>query len=514
MRGPALSRRGFLGGSAVLASGLIVPQSALAADEPVKGGNLRLGLGGGSTTDSIKPGSYNDSAMISVAHALFNGLVEWDADGKISPELALDWQPKDSAKTWIVSLRKGIPFSNGKTFDADDAIYSINMHRGKDSKSGAVGALKEITDVKKIDANTLEFTLDSPDADFPYVLTDFNVLMVPNGHTDWANPIGTGAFVLEKFTPGVSISMKATGHYWKPGRGHVDHVDITIINDATARLNALISGQVDAINRVEPQAVALLEKAPNLKIVRAPGGWHAVMAMEIDKAPYDNPNLRLALKYAVDREQILKSLFSGYGTLGNDHPIPRSDPYFNTELAQRPHDPDKAKFYFKKAGLTDPAITLQVSDAAFNGAVNMGTLFQASTGNAGIKVNIKKEPADGFWSNVWLKGPFVASYWGGRAAATQMFTSAYKSKANWNETHWDNPKFDGLLAMAQATTDEAKRKTYLWDMQSMLSNEGGAVIPVFRDWLDGSSKKVGGHTPHGGYDMDNGMICEKAWLRA
>ena len=222
----------------------------------------------------------------------------------------------------------------------------------------------------------------------------------------------------------------------------------------------------------------------------------------------------MALKYAVDREQILKALFSGYGTLGNDHPIPRTDPYFNTELKQRPHDPEKAAFHFKKAGIADPKIVLQASDAAFNGAVDMATLLQADAAKAGIKMDVKKEPADGFWDNVWLKGAFVSSYWGGRAAATQMLSVAFARGAPWNETHWSNDKFEKLLADARSETDEAKRKPYIWEMQKMLHEDGGAIIPMFRDWLDAHNVNVGGHTPHGGFDMDNGLIAEKAWLKA
>jgi len=338
--------------------------------------------------------------------------------------------------------------------------------------------------------------------------------MVPNGFKDWAKPVGTGAFTLEKFDPGVRIVLKKRPDYWKESRGWLDGADVTVINDSSARLNALISGQVDAINRVDHRAVALLSKTPKIEVVRAPGGWHTVMAMQIDKEPYTNPDIRLALKYAVDREQILKALFSGYGTLGNDHPIPRTDPYFNTELKQRPHDPEKAAFHFKKAGIADPKIVLQASDAAFNGAVDMATLLQADAAKAGIKMDVKKEPADGFWDNVWLKGAFVESYWGGRAAATQMLSVAFGPNAPWNESHWKSDKFTKLLDDARAETDEAKRKAYIWEMQAMLYEQGGALIPAFRDWLDAHNAKVGGHTPHGGFDMDNGMILDKAWLKS
>jgi peptide/nickel transport system substrate-binding protein len=513
----AISRREFmgraaaLGASTALVSTIASSFDAVAAESPKKGGLLRLGLAGGSTTDSIDLGTYTDSVMIAVGHGLFSGLVEWAADGKPIPELATSWEAKNGAAAWVFNLRKGVKFSNGQEFTADDAIYSLNMHRGE-SKSGASGAMKAIKDLKKLDKYQIQITLDAGNADFPYVLTDYHLLMVPDGFKDWSKPVGTGPFILDRFDPGVHIALKKTTDYWKEGRGHLDAAEITVIGDGSARLNALISGQIDIINRVDHKAVGLLTKAPKTEIVRAPGGWHTVMAMEIDKPPFDNPDIRLALKYATDREQILKALFSGYGTLGNDHPIPPSDPYFNKDLPQRKHDPEKAAFHLKKSGI-NPTIVLQASDAAFAGAVDMGTLVQASASKAGLKVELKKEPADGFWDNVWLKGAFVESYWGGRAAATDMLSVAFGANAPWNESHWKNDKFEKLLADAKGETDETKRKSYIWEMQAMLHDDGGAIIPVFRDWIDAHHNTVGGHTPHGGFDMDNGYILDKAFIK-
>jgi peptide/nickel transport system substrate-binding protein len=514
-----ISRREFigrvaaLGASVAVISSMVASVEAKAAETPRKGGILRLGLAGGSTTDSLEPGSYTDSVMIDTGYVMFNGLVEWGQDGKPIPELAESWEVKQGAAEWVFNIRKGVTFSNGKTLDADDVVYSLNMHRGQ-TKSGAAGPFKAVTDVKKLGPNQVQVTLTSGDADFAYVLTDYHVLMVPNGHTDWSKAIGTGGYILEKFDPGVRITAKRNPNYWKPDRAHADAVDITVINDASARLNALMSGQVDAINRLDPKTVALVQKNPKLEVVRAPGGWHTVISMMQDKAPFDNLDLRLALKYGIDRDQIIKALFAGYGSLGNDHPIPRTDPYFNSSLPQIKYDPDKAKFHLQKSGLSNPPITIQASDAAFTGAVDMAVLFQASAAKAGIKIDVKKEPADGFWDNVWLKGPCVTSYWGGRAAATQMLAVAYGPGAPWNESHYKNSKFSELLAASRAELDEAKRKEMIWEMQALLHNDGATIVPAFRDWLDGHSKNVGGHTPHGGFDMDNSRIAEKAWLKA
>src|SRR5208337_4104589 len=210
-----ISRREFIGRAAALGvssaaiSTMLASADAFAAETPRKGGVLKLGLAGGSTTDSVDVTSYNDSVMIDVSHGLFNGLVEWAQDGKPAPELAESFEPKNGAKDWVFNLRKGIKFSNGQEFTADDAIYSLNLHRGA-TKSGGAAAMKPVTDVKKLDKYQIQISLTAPDADLPYALTDYHILMVPEGFKDWANPVGTGAFSLDKIDPGVRISLKKT----------------------------------------------------------------------------------------------------------------------------------------------------------------------------------------------------------------------------------------------------------------------------------------------------------------
>lgn len=514
LRDGRLSRRDFMARAAAIGALAAAPAIADAATEtPKKGGHMRLGLAGGSTTDSIDPGSWTDSVMVVCGFGMFNALVENSWDNKPMPELAASWEAKPGAVEWVFNLRKGVQFTNGKDFTADDAIYSLNMHRGQ-TKSGAAGPMRLVKDIRKLDTHQILVELNSADADLPYVMSDYHLMMVPDGHKDWTKPVGTGAYVIEQFQPGVRVAGTRNKNFWKQGAGWLDSYEITVITDTSARMNALISGQLDLMNRCDARTVSLLLKNQGIEVVRSPGGWHPVMAMQTDQAPYNNLDVRLALKYALDREQIVKTLFAAYGSLGNDHPIPRGDPFFNKDLPQIKHDPDKAKFHFKKAGMADAKMVLQASDAAFAGAVDMCTLFQASAQKAGIKVELKKEPVDGFWSNVWLKGPFVTSYWAGRPAATQMLGVAYKAGVPWNESHWNVEKFDKLLADARAETDFNKRKGYIWAMQEMLSKEGGVLVPGFRDYLSANNKKFGGITPHNGFDLDNGRVLEKAWRRA
>ncbi len=355
-----LSRRGFLGRAAALGAGaallssFVASADAYAAETPKKGGTLRLGLAGGSTTDSLEPGSYTDSVMIDTGHALFNGLVEWAQDGKPVPELAESWEIKPGAAEWIFTIRKGVTFSNGKTLDADDIVYSLNLHRGA-TKSGAAGPFKAVSDVKKLGPNQVQVTLASGDADFAYVLTDYHVLVVPDGYKDWTKAIGTGGYVLDKFDPGVRITAKRNPNYWKPDRAHVDAVDITVINDSSARLNALLTGQVDACNRLDPKLVKLVEKNKKVEVIRAPGGWHTDISMMMDRDPYSNLDVRLAMKYGIDREQIIKALFGGFGSLGNDHPIPRTDPVLELLAAADQVRSGQGQVPHEEVGFEQPA---------------------------------------------------------------------------------------------------------------------------------------------------------------
>ena len=242
--------------------------------------------------------SYNDSVMIDVDHGLFNGLVEWGQDGKPNPELAESLEPKNGAKDWIFNLRKGVTFSNGKEFAADDAIYSLNLHRG-DTKSGGAAAVKPITDIKKLDKYQIQISLAAPDADLPYVAHRLS----PHdgaGRVQGLGEAGRHRRVRAREIRSRRADLAQEGPRLLESRARAISTpsEVTVINDGSARLNALISGQIDAINRVDHKAVAMLSKTPKIQIVRAPGGWHSVLAMEIDKPPYDNPDIRMALKFA------------------------------------------------------------------------------------------------------------------------------------------------------------------------------------------------------------------------
>ncbi|HXH03644.1 MAG TPA: ABC transporter substrate-binding protein [Candidatus Competibacteraceae bacterium] len=520
LRDGRLTRREFLfraaalGLSASLAPTLLGGPAALAQTAtPRKGGMLKIGMSGGATSDSLDPTTFTDWVPTNIGYQIMNGLVEIDENNQATPELLESWEAKPGAAEWVFNVRQGVQFHNGKTLDVDDIIYSINLHRGE-TKSAAKAVLADITEVKKIGPHQISIVLANGNADLPYLLSDYHLMVVPNGFKDWAKPIGTGGYILEAFEPGVRALTKRNPNYWKPNRAHVDGIETLVINDVAARTNALISGQVHVINRLDGKTVDLLKKNKNIQVIRNSAGQHAVLPMHTQMDPFKDNNVRLALKHAIDRQKIIDTVLRGYGVIGNDHPIPRTSPFYNSELPQRPYDPDKARFYLKQAGLDSLRVTLSTSEAAFTGAVDTAVLYQAAASKAGITIDVKREPSDGYWDNVWMKAPFSMSYWGGRPTADQMLSIAYKSDAKWNDTFWKREDFDKLLIQARAELDQAKRKQMYWELQKMIHDDGGAIIPMFIDYLEAGSVKVKGMGPHPMFDFMGQRIGEKVWLEA
>jgi peptide/nickel transport system substrate-binding protein len=500
-----------------MAAGIAIPMastmfSKAQAATPKKGGTLRIGMEGGSASDSLDPRTYADSIMIGASLAIMNGLVEFDQDGNPTGELLESWDVQPGAQDWVFNVRQGIKFSNGKTLDADDIIYSINLHRGA-TKSPAKGILEPIVEMKALSPKQVSFTLSSGNADFPAILGDYHLVVVPKDHTDWDNPIGTGAFTLESFEPGVRIALKNRGDFWKPGRGNFDKVEIRYIQDPAARTAALQSGEVDAVNRLDARTVDLLMKDPNLAIVRTKGtGNRFCFVSRVTSDPFKNKDLRLALKWGIDREKIIKQVYAGYAIPGNDHTLDPLNPYYNTTMPQRSYDPDKAAFHFKKAGISNTAIELKTSEGAWGSAVDCAQIYQESLKKAGIDLTVTKVSGDGYWDNVWLKVPFCAVYWGRRLTADQTFTQEFGGKSDWNDSDWRIPEFDDLLTQARVELDEDKRKQLYGKCQEMIAEDGGMICFAITDYLDGYSPKVQGVQPHPRYDLADQRLAEKGWF--
>lgn len=515
--GGGLSRRQFMTRAAALGiaantASTLWSSSAWAA--PNRGGKLRLGIGHGSTTDSLDPGTFENLYMQTLGGAIYGKLTAIGNDGQLHPELAESWDVSDDATEWTFNLRKGAEFHNGKTLDSDDVVASLQHHMGEDSKSAAKPIVESISEIETDGKNRVIVKLKAGNADFPFIISDYHVAIMPaeDGKIDATSGIGAGSYAIDSYEPGVRTALKRNPNYFKSDVAHFDSAEMLVILDVAARTNALTTGEIDAMDRVDLKTAHLLARNKDLRIEEVSGTQHYTFAMHTDVAPFDSNDVRLALKYGIDREALVKTILRGHGVVGNDHPIGQSNRFHAGDLAQRQYDVDKAKFHLKKAGHSSLKVSLSAADAAFPGAVDAAVLYREHAAKAGIEIDVVREPNDGYWSDVWLKKPWSAVYWGGRPTEDWMFTTAYASGVPWNDSHWEHARFNELLVAARSELDEAKRRQMYFEMQKITSDEGGVLIPMFANYVMGLNQKVQHDKMGANWAMDGFRCIERWWF--
>lgn len=513
-----LSRRDFLGRAAALGVSAAFANSLLSdaakAAGPVKGGQLKAGLQGGESSNVLDPALNLSQVNFNFGKCWGELLVELKPDGGLENRIAEEIGSSSDAKTWTMKIRKGIQFHNDKTVTPDDVKATLERHADANSKSAALGILQGI-DTMKVDGDSVVVTLKDPNADFPYLMADYHLVIQPNGGKDDPNAgISAGPYKVTINEPGVRYGGEKYANYWQGDKlGHADQVEIVVINDPTARTAALQGGQVNMINRVEPKIVDLIKRVPGVTIQTTSGRGFYPFNMFCDTAPFDNNDLRMALKLAMDREEMLQKILRGYGEVGNDMPVNKAYPLFSDDIEQRKFDPDKAAEFYKKSGHSG-SILLRTSDVAFPGAVDAAQLYQQSCAKAGIQIEIKREPGDGYWSEVWNKQPFSLSYWGGRPTQDQMYSTAYISSADWNDTRFKRPEFDKMIVAARGELDQDKRKKMYRDIGMVMRDEGGLIVPFFNQYIDASGKGIQGWESNPAQEMCNGYALARCWLEA
>jgi peptide/nickel transport system substrate-binding protein len=513
------SRREILGwlaaGGAGLASGagLITSATDAIAQTPRKGGRIKVAAASISQADTLDPAKQSLSTDYSRCSMFYNGLTALDGSLTPQPELA-ETITHDKATTWTFKLRKGVTFHDGKALTADDVVYSLNRHKDKATGSRANALAAQMEEIKATAPDEVQITLVAPNADLPVVLGTWHFFIVQNGTTDFTKAIGTGPYKLKEFTPGTRTIGVRNENYWKPGKPYLDEIELIGIPDESARVNALLSGDVHLIAAINARSIRQVEAGGGaFKIFETKAGYYTDLVMRQDAEPTKNPDFVMGMKYLFDREQVKSAVFRGYAVVGNDQPIDPSNRYFCKDIPQRPFDLDKAKFHIQKSGVGTTAVPLYCSPAA-PGSVDMSVLLQETAKKIGLNLDIKQVPADGYWANYWMKQPLGFGAINPRPSADILLTLFFKSDANWNESAWKNEKFDQLVVAARGESDETKRRQQYCDMQAIISEQCGIGIPVFITLLDAHSSKLQGlkPIPVGGF-MGN-AFAEHVWLEA
>ena len=513
-----MSRREFMGRASAMgitaATAGTLFATAARAQEPVKGGLLRAGVSGGESTNSLDPALSASPAPFMINMLWGEMLVIVNERGEAEPRVAEEYSSNADATEWMFKIRSGVEFHNGQTLTAEDVVATLRRHTDEASQSGALGIVQGITEMSA-EGDMVRLKLASANADLPFLMADYHLQIQPGGGVD--NPaagIGAGPYKVMEFEPGVRAAFERHANYFDSSIGHADQVEILVINDNTARTAALQSGQVHIINRVDPKIVELLAGNTGISIERAAGRGHYVFIMHCNTAPFDNNDLRMALKLAINRQEMVDKILGGFGSVGNDIPINAAYPFFDTTIPQREYDPVAAADYYAKSGHDGSPIILRTAPGAFPGAVEAAQLFQQSAAAAGIPLQVQVEPDDGYWSDVWNAQPFCASYWGGRPVQDQMYSTAYASTSDWNDTRFFNARFDELLVAARGELDTTARTAMYSEMAHLVRDEGGLICPMFNEFVEARRAEVGGWFVDPTQELMNGRALAKCWLNA
>ena len=486
--------------------------AALAQDKPKQGGHIRVATQTASAADTLDPAKASVATDYVRLNMIYNGLTEYDAHLGAQMALAQSLETKD-ATVWVAKLRSGVQFHDGKALAPADVVYSLLRHKDPAVGSKVKTLADQFQEVKATGPNEVTITLQGANADLPVILADSHFMIVKDGTSDFKTAVGTGPFKVKDFSPGVRTVGVRNERYWKPGLPHLDEIELVGIGDESARVNALLSGDVQLINQVSPRSTARIKGTSGFAVKETKTGQYTDLIMRDEGGITGNADFRRGMMHLFDREQIRKTVLLGYGEIGNDQPIDPTNKYFFGGLPQRAFDPQKAKFYFQKAKLGSAPLQLYASEAA-DGSVEMAMLLQQAAPQAGLNLQVVRAPADGYWSNHWMKHPLTFGNINARPSADVIFTQFFKSDAPWNEANWKDPKFDQLLVAARGEPDDAKRKKIYGDMQVLVHDQGGIGIPLFLSSLDAHTTKLKGlgSIPIAG--LMGFKFAENVWLEA
>jgi peptide/nickel transport system substrate-binding protein len=503
------------GMQAAMAGSVATLAIAAHAEAPRKGGRIKVAGITAAFSDTLDPAKQSNHTDYIRGFMFYNGLTVLDGSLTPQPSLAEEFTTKD-AKTWVFKLRKGVTFHDGKPFTPADVVYSIMRHKDPSTGSKAKVLADQIEEIKATGPHEVTIRLASANADLPVILGTFHFHIVRDGITDvnaHLAGVGTGPYKVKEFKPGVRSIAVRNENYWKPNKPYLDEIEYVGIGDEAARVNALLAGELDLIAAVNPRSVDRIKASARHTIFETRCGLYTDLIMRRDSGPGNNPDFVLAMKHLFNREQMVDSILLGHGVVANDQPIDPSNRFYFKGLKQRVYDPDKAKWHVQKANLGSASIPVVVSPAAAN-SVEMALVMQHAARQMGLNLDVRRMPADGYWSQHWMKHPVGFGNINPRPSADVMLTQFFKSDAPWNEAAWQNEKFDRLLVAARAETNPARRAQMYAEMQTMISNEGGVGIPFFMSSLDGHSKRLKGLSPIPIGGMMGYSFAEHVWLDA
>lgn len=519
-RFPGLRRRGFLAATGAASLGALALTGCGGSGDgggadkgggaPKRGGRLRAAFAGGGAGETLDPHLSNLFADVARAKALFDKLADYGADLSARPRLAEKWEPNKTLDRWRVTLREAT-FHDGEPVTAEDVLYSYRRIADPKQAFRAKASLEPIDlDASRATGQrTVEFVLKRPTAEFPNVMAAFGAYIVPEGAAQFdRKPVGSGPFRFVSFAPGRSAVFRRNDDYWD-GAPHLDEIEFVTANEESARVNALLGGQVEYAHELNPTTARAHEGKGQIEIVRLRNSAMQAFCMKTDRPPFDDERVRQAFFLIADRAELVAGALSGAGEVGNDL-FGKGYEYYADGLPQREQDLDKARALLKRAGAEDLRVTLDTSAVAA-GFTEAASIFRDQARKAGVTVEVKMGSKDSYWSDI-LDGGTLCCYRSGAMPIEAHISQRLLTDSTTNATKWRHKDFDALYQQAQSTRDKAARAAVYERMQRRLYAEGGFLVWGFADWIIGTARTVRGVETDAPANTLDWARFDKVWL--